>query len=168
MTRRSALRDARIARGLTQTVLADRLRVAQTTISRIESGEITPTDKLAAALADALGISTDIVTSSTVPGPKREDAAPMAATAEHTMQDDYPSRAPVLAMARELGAPPAAIAAVLALRPERDPGETYWEDRIAHYAARAASLSRRLTPPSDPPPSSVPPSASSTGVRRRV
>ena len=55
------IRDARIAKGLTQTELADELGVSQSTIARWEKGEYLIGDNVA-RLFDTLGIEANLET----------------------------------------------------------------------------------------------------------
>jgi transcriptional regulator with XRE-family HTH domain len=61
--------------------------------------------------------------------------------------DPYPSRAPVLAMAKVKKVDAAAIAALEAERlkeSDGDPGEEYWRVRLRHYLAESRKLDREM------------------------
>lgn len=59
------LREARTAKGLSQSKLAKLVEVHVTNISRYERGENKPTSQVLSKLADALGVSADFLMSGT-------------------------------------------------------------------------------------------------------
>ena len=64
--------------------------------------------------------------------------------------DPYPTRAPVVAMAKAMGVPPGAIAALEMERlAEGDPGEDYWHRRLHEHIGKARALERVLLPDDD-------------------
>lgn len=54
------VRDARQAAGLSQGLLARKLKVAQATVQRWEAGATVPSDELHARLVDLLGPTVDV------------------------------------------------------------------------------------------------------------
>lgn len=77
------LRQAREARGLSQTTLADRAKVDQTAVSKTELGKIHLTDAKAGALADVLGVSVAWIRTG-------EGTGPTMAEQSHTRRVEAP------------------------------------------------------------------------------
>lgn len=71
-----AVRQVRVAAGLTQAELAERAGLAFETISRVESGREPPSLRTAISLSDALGVSVDAVVGRVGAPPVRKEAGP--------------------------------------------------------------------------------------------
>lgn len=67
-----------------------------------------------------------------------------------TPSDPYPTRVPVVAMARTMGVPEGAVAALLSERYHSgDPGADYWRRKLREYMHEARDLERDMLPDDD-------------------
>lgn len=163
----AALKAARRRAGLTQAQLGARIGADQSAISKWERGtrgSRVPAEAVA-GLARALGLThAEIMGDAAAGAPSPPQSPAPAATPSG---EPYPARAPILAMARALEIPPAAVAALAACHPPTtgvDPGEEWWTDRLLHYVdvarrLQGADLSRESTRETTPAPATL--------VRRR-